>query len=62
MDFESINKGKLRLCPNYFNIREALQELIDIFQYDLSKKGIKLKLCIDKNIPLHIYNDKKRIK
>lgn len=61
LDIHQIGKNKLKLALKDANIREVLEECIDLFRIKAEAKGIELKLLVDVNVPEKIRTDENRL-
>lgn len=61
LDISKIEAGKITLEPLVFNLKNTLNEVIDLFQPMILKK--RLKLCVDiaENVPDYFIGDAKRL-
>jgi len=62
LDFSKIEAGRLDLEPVPFNLRESLEELIDLLKFRAQEKRIYLQLRIDPAVPLTVIGDPGRIR
>ena len=62
LDFSKIESGKMELDPQWFNLRECIEETIDIFSNKAAQSGIELLYDIHENIPDLIYTDNTRLR
>jgi len=62
LDFSKIEAGKLDLEPMPFNLRESLEELIDLVKFRAQEKRIYLQLRIDPAVPVMVVGDPGRIR
>lgn len=62
LDFSKIEAGKLDLYIEKFEIKEALNPIIDLIIYETKQKNINLQLIIDKDVPQFIWTDFVRFK
>ena len=45
-----------------FNLRNAINEVCDIMRFQLTQKGLDLKIHINQNVPEKIFTDQKRFR
>jgi signal transduction histidine kinase/ligand-binding sensor domain-containing protein/ActR/RegA family two-component response regulator len=62
LDFSKIESGKIELEHSTFNLRESLQQVIDLFTGKANEAGLKLHCELDKNLPNEIIGDSVRLK
>ncbi|MCD0474661.1 PAS domain S-box protein [Flavobacterium sp. EDS] len=62
LDFSKIEAGKLELNIDHYNIREVLNQVIDLILYESNLKNLKLELNIHKDIPSCFWIDVVRVK
>ncbi|MGB0414202.1 MAG: ATP-binding protein [Coraliomargarita sp.] len=62
LDFSKIESGNLEIEQCEFNLLRMLRELTAMFFADATKKGIQLKLNIDKEVPRIIEGDETRLR
>jgi len=62
LDFSKIEAGKLDLELVPFNLRESLEELVDLVKFRAQEKRIYLQLRIDPAVPLMVVGDPGRIR
>ncbi len=62
LDFSKIEAGKLTLETIDFNLRELLEETVNLFEVSANKKDLRLKFTIDKDIPEDFRGDANRLR
>ncbi len=62
LDLSKIESGKLEIVKHRVNIKELLEESINIFKLQAEQKGLKLELILDENIPKSLLLDSFRVK
>ncbi len=62
LDFSKIESGKLDMEQDDFNLRDAVEEVMDLFAQKSSKQGIDLLYEIDHQLPTQIIGDSLRLK
>jgi PAS domain S-box-containing protein len=62
LDFSKIESGKYKIVLEPFNIRENCTKVIEAVRYDVIKKGLKIHLFIDDDLPENVMTDTIRIK
>ncbi|MCC9071104.1 PAS domain S-box protein [Flavobacterium sp. F-65] len=62
LDFSKIEAGKLELNIDQYNIREILNQVVDLILYESNLKNLTLELNINEDIPSCFWIDVVRIK
>lgn len=62
LDFSKIESGKLDLDPHTFNLRQCVEEVMDIFAGKAAVANIDLIYEIDEQIPANLVADSMRLK
>ncbi|HXB42629.1 MAG TPA: response regulator, partial [Puia sp.] len=62
LDFSKIESGKMELEETDFNLRECMEEVLDIFATKADQAGIDLLYQIGPNVPEHILGDPSRLR
>ncbi|MBN2714334.1 MAG: response regulator [Deltaproteobacteria bacterium] len=62
LDFSKVEAGKLELEQTEFNIRQILEQMLDLLAPKAAEKKIELILDIDPHIPLHVQGDPTRLR
>jgi len=62
LDLQQISTGKLQLNIDKTEVRKALDDVIRLFNFQTSKKGIFLNLLIEEDVPVYIKTDENRLK
>ncbi|MBP7470474.1 MAG: response regulator, partial [Flavobacterium sp.] len=62
LDFSKIEAGKLELFIEKCEIREILNQIIDLISYESNRKNLTLKLQLSPNIPKYVWVDILRLK
>ena len=62
LEVSKIEAGKVTLQRDEFNFKAILQQLVDMFQMQASKKGIKFYYEASANLPDHVATDKQRFR
>ena len=62
LDFSKIESGKLRLDIHPFNLRDCIEESLDLLASAAINKEIELAYCIDINAPERIVSDITRLR
>jgi len=61
LDFSKIEAGGMQLEHKAFNLRNCLEEVIDMFIVKAAQSGLELTFHIESNVPLYIVGDKTRL-
>eukprot|EP01022_Parablepharisma_sp_SALTPOND_P031363 TRINITY_DN796_c5_g1_i1.p1 TRINITY_DN796_c5_g1~~TRINITY_DN796_c5_g1_i1.p1 ORF type:complete len:600 (-),score=65.24 TRINITY_DN796_c5_g1_i1:74-1873(-) len=59
-DYSQVEAGKLRINSGEINIREVVDDCIQLLKFHYDKKGVKLISIINEEVPLVILSDKNR--
>lgn len=62
LDFSKIEAGKLELHIEKYPIKDILNQIIDLIQYESNQKKLQLELVIAPEIPTHFWVDNIRLK
>ncbi|MBE0391860.1 PAS domain S-box protein [Flavobacterium sp. PL002] len=62
LDFSKIEAGKLELHVEKFEVKELLEQIIDLILYESNQKNLKLELNIAVDIPKYFWTDTIRLK
>ena len=62
LDISKIESGRLYLRREEVALREALQELADMFRIQANTKGLDFDCAIDSNVPEVVYGDGRRLR
>jgi signal transduction histidine kinase/CheY-like chemotaxis protein/DNA-binding LacI/PurR family transcriptional regulator len=62
LDFSKIEAGKVDLETADFNLRECLEDTLDLFSLGASGKKIELAYEIDSRVPIHVVGDASRLR
>ena len=62
LEVSKIEAGKVTLQRDEFNLKAILQQLVDMFQMQASKKGIKFHYEMSANLPDYVATDKQRFR
>jgi PAS domain S-box-containing protein len=62
LDFSKIESGKVELNIEKHNIFDLTNQVLDLIQYEINSKGLKINSIIDKNVPKYIWIDYIRLK
>ncbi|MBC8052295.1 MAG: response regulator [Sphingobacteriaceae bacterium] len=62
LDFSKIESGKLELEYHDFDLRQCVEQVLDVFTNEASFKNIDLVYQIDPEVPAHIIGDSVRLR
>lgn len=62
LDFSKIEAGKMELEQKDFNLRNCIEEVLDVFANKANKMGLDLIYQIDFDVPLEIVGDSLRLR
>lgn len=62
LDFSKIESGKLELDPHDFDLRQCIEEVMDMFAGKAAHIGLDLVYQIDHEVPLQLVADSMRLK
>ncbi|MDA7746718.1 ATP-binding protein [Psychromonas sp.] len=62
LEVSKIEAGRVTLQRDEFNLKAILQQLVDMFQMQASKKGIKFHYETSANLPDYVATDKQRFR
>ena len=61
LDFSKIKAGKLDIEKIDFNVKEVLRSTVAIFDHRLKRKGLRLQMMVEDNIPDRLKGDPHRL-
>ena len=62
LDFSKIEAGKLRLEPRPFDVRQAVEDALDLVAQPAAEKGVALAYVIDPGVPPSLWGDATRVR
>jgi signal transduction histidine kinase/purine-cytosine permease-like protein/FixJ family two-component response regulator len=62
LEISKIEAGRVNLQRDEFNLKAILQQLVDMFQMQASKKGLKFHYITSPNLPDYVATDKQRFR
>jgi len=62
LDFSKIESGKLEIEQEDMDLRQTVEEVLDLFAQKTAQQKIDLIYDLDENVPVHIVGDSLRIK
>jgi len=60
LDLSKIEAGKISILPEYFSLKQIIQNIGDDFSYQSKEKGIELKIELSEEMP-EIYTDRQKV-
>ncbi len=61
LDFSKVKSKKIKLARSEFNLQKLIDDISYIMKYQAQEKNIDLEVQIDKNIPLNLIGDDRRL-
>lgn len=62
LDLSKIEAGKLELEKHDFNLRDCVEDALDLFTNEVAQKNNELIFIADDKVPLQVYSDSTRIR
>lgn len=62
LDISKIESGKFEISKNSFNLRELLEQIVQLYTVSAMQKHIRLFYTMDENIPIHLISDETKLK
>ncbi len=62
LDFSKLEAGKMSIVPVNYNIKEVITSCCQMISEKVEKKGLKLELAIDENLPSVLNGDEVRVR
>ncbi len=62
LDFSKIEEGRMEILPTQYELSSVINDLVNMSDPRAQKKGIKLEVNVDENVPHILYGDEIRIK
>ena len=62
LDFSKIEEGRMEILPTQYELSSVINDLINMVRDRAEKKGLKLNVQVDREIPHLLYGDEIRIK
>ena len=62
LDFSKVEEGKMEIIPTQYELGSLVNDLINMVQDKMNKKGLELEVEVDENTPHELYGDEIRIK
>lgn len=61
-DFSRLESGRMELSEVNFDVREMLEDTLNVFRYEISAKGLELSSSVAPNLPNRLRGDAFRLK
>ena len=62
LDFSKIEEGRMEILPTQYEVASLVNDLVNMIRDRAEKKGLKLDIHVDRDIPHLLYGDEIRIK
>jgi signal transduction histidine kinase/DNA-binding response OmpR family regulator len=62
LDISKIESGKFEISKNGFDLRELLEQIVQLYTVSAMQKNIRLFYTMDENIPIHLVRDETKLK
>ncbi len=62
LDFSKIESGKMEIIPTEYDVREMVEELVNMIGFRARGKGLNLEAKVSPRLPQHLYGDELRIR
>ena len=62
LEISQIEAGRITLQRDEFNLKSILKHLVEMFQLQANKKGIKFNYIVSSNVPDYVATDKQRFR
>ena len=62
LDFSKIEEGRMEIIPTQYELSSVINDLVNMIRSRAEKKGLKLELSVDPDVPHILYGDEIRIK
>ena len=62
LDFSKIEEGRMEIIPTQYELSSVINDLVNMIRPRAEKKGLKLELSVDPDVPHILYGDEIRIK
>ena len=62
LDISKIESGKFEISKNGFDLRELLEQIVQLYTVSAMQKNIRLFYTMDENIPIHLVSDETKLK
>src|SRR5690606_28432019 len=61
LDYSRILTGRIVLNPDFFDVREALEQALDAYGHIAESKGVELTAVLKHDLPRRVRGDRERI-
>ncbi|AFY85195.1 response regulator [Oscillatoria acuminata] len=62
LDFSKLEAREMHLNPINFELDECIESVVDLMVAPAQEKGLDLGICIDRNVPRHLFGDPARLR
>ncbi|MCT7955781.1 response regulator [Laspinema palackyanum] len=62
LDFSKLEAREMHLNPIDFDLDECIESVVDLMVAPAQEKGLDLGICIDRNVPRHLFGDPARLR
>ncbi len=62
LDFSKIESGKMEIIPTEYDVRDMVEELVNMIGFRARGKGLNLEAKVSPRLPQHLYGDELRIR
>ena len=62
LDFSRMERGKMELCKEIFDIRQTVCSTLNLFESEAEKRGLRLSYELDEGIPDRLVGDDARVR
>jgi PAS domain S-box-containing protein len=62
LDFSKLEAREMHLNPIDFELDECIESVVDLMVAPAQEKGLDLGICIDRNVPRHLFGDPARLR
>ena len=62
LDFSKVEEGKMEIIPVQYDLSSLINDLVNMIRDRATKKGLKLNVVVDENIPHLLFGDEIRIR
>ncbi|MFW5874411.1 MAG: response regulator, partial [Verrucomicrobiota bacterium] len=62
LDFSKIEAGRIRLERTEFDLRECIEDALDLFKPEAARKGLEMALEVDARVPAQVVGDVTRLR
>ncbi len=62
LDFSKLEAREMHLKPIDFELDECIESVVDLMVAPAQEKGLDLGICIDRNVPRHLFGDPARLR